>query len=588
MKRNYIIIFFYLLLPFFVIGQNKNRVRPHEVSTNTSSSSSSSSAKVVSQGVFFYEDFSAGTIPADWTQKDNTGSGLLWKWTTSGSANGYGSLDTAGTSAENGFLIIDSDAQNANTGGENTDLISSAIDASGHSAVRLSFNQFFVQFFESKGAVYVSSDSINWTQVYQVGSGLTNDQSPGNPHNVNVDISLIAANQPKVFLRFNWQGDYEYFWQIDDIQMYEPAPKDAGVLSVVVSQDSTSLCSISESVPISMLIKNYGSDTISNFNVVYKINGGNSITETVTNTLAPDDTLNYLFSSPAEIATAGTFLFTAFTQLSGDTVPSNDSAMTTADFVISSDLSQPLTMSFEKNESLLGWNLGLNPDNDLYTWELWFNDLYAHMGDYSFSFWTPGGNDVEDWFFTKCLRLKKNHKYQLNYYYTAVGDWNNSNFGVYIGSNQTIAAMTQTIKTDSIIEGISRDYTLESKTFFVPENGNYFIGFKIQEGPEFKSTAIVIDDITITNLGYFIGINDLENNPISIYPNPATQTLMIEAGTESGTLSIYTILGELVHSSDLLNGVNTVSLYNLSQGSYTIKLMLKNDNVVTRKFVKME
>jgi hypothetical protein len=36
---------------------------------------------------------------------------------------------------------------------------------------------------------------------------------------IEVDISSVAANSPTVYLQFRWEGDYEYHWLVDDIEI---------------------------------------------------------------------------------------------------------------------------------------------------------------------------------------------------------------------------------------------------------------------------------------------------------------------------------------------------------------------------------
>ncbi|MBC7864715.1 MAG: hypothetical protein IAF38_17210, partial [Bacteroidia bacterium] len=66
-------------------------------------------------------------------------------------------------------------------------------------------------------------------------------------------------------------------------------------------------------------IKNLGTTTESNINVMYRINGGAPFTEVVPGPLAPGDSA-YVFwlSAPINLNTSGTFIFDAYTALAGD------------------------------------------------------------------------------------------------------------------------------------------------------------------------------------------------------------------------------------------------------------------------------
>ncbi|MBC8046544.1 MAG: T9SS type A sorting domain-containing protein [Fimbriimonadaceae bacterium] len=80
------------------------------------------------------------------------------------------------------------------------------------------------------------------------------------------------------------------------------------------------------------------------------------------------------------------------------------------------------------------------------------------------------------------------------------------------------------------------------------------------------------------------GINDVaENNEIHIYPNPAVNLITIahnHFGTNEKILVINT-LGEIIYSSTLLSGTQTINIKNLTTGIYLIRI----NNSVT-KFIK--
>ena len=177
---------------------------------------------------FFSEDFSSG-IPGGWVNIDNSGNGIVWKVTTTGAFNQSVPVDAQlnpnGTSATNGYLILDSDSAGSGIS-ENTDLITTAINCTGHSSVRIAFNEYFAQYGSSTGTVYVSNDAVTWTAVHQAETGLLQDQGTPNPNPVDIDISATAANQATVYIRFTYTGMFDYWWMIDDVKLYEPSAID--------------------------------------------------------------------------------------------------------------------------------------------------------------------------------------------------------------------------------------------------------------------------------------------------------------------------------------------------------------------------
>jgi len=101
--------------------------------------------------------------------------------------------------------------------------------------------------------------------------------------------------------------------------------------------------------PISLVVFNIGTSTLTNFSAGYSINGGAYVVETFNTTMAPGTNVTALFSTPANLTSGGTI--TAFVEASGDVNSSNDSASVTmvANPVVSS---YPYFEDFEDSGAL--------------------------------------------------------------------------------------------------------------------------------------------------------------------------------------------------------------------------------------------
>jgi len=77
-------------------------------------------------------------------------------------------------------------------------------------------------------------------------------------------------------------------------------------------------------------------------------------------------------------------------------------------------------------------------------------------------------------------------------------------------------------------------------------------------------------------------VNDLEGSAfISIYPNPARNTLYIESGnTGPETIKLYDIIGNLISSHEQANSINTSEL---QKGIYFVEFIDKNGNIIMRE-----
>jgi hypothetical protein len=90
------------------------------------------------------------------------------------------------------------------------------------------------------------------------------------------------------------------------------------------------------------------------------------------------------------------------------------------------------------------------------------------------------------------------------------------------------------------------------------------------------SAAVTVDVSPCT------GINELESNLISIYPNPSFGFVKIILTTQfvnNSSIAIYDALGKLILTQELGSEINTLNISELKNGMYTYKV-LNNSNVV--------
>ena len=223
------------------------------------------------QTTLFSQNFATG-IPATWT---NSGTGGTWTYSTTPVLSG---VTLATTTVANGYAIFNSDVLGNDLMPENVDLITNSFSCSGQSAVILTFQDVFAQYFASSGTVSVSANNGAWVDVYTVGPGLAQNAINGNPNNAAIDISAQAANQANVRLRFKYQGDYDFWWVVDDILVYAPAAYDAAITDINLSEyTAVPFAQIGSYTP-SCEISNLGGSTITGISVATTISNGANAT----------------------------------------------------------------------------------------------------------------------------------------------------------------------------------------------------------------------------------------------------------------------------------------------------------------------
>ena len=84
----------------------------------------------------------------------------------------------------------------------------------------------------------------------------------------------------------------------------------------------------------------------------------------------------------------------------------------------------------------------------------------------------------------------------------------------------------------------------------------------------------------------FVGISDIDRQPISIYPNPFTNQFTIQLPTKEPTrLILYNSLGQEVLNQGFIHSI-TISTESFSKGIYVYKLIDNNGLIKTGKIVK--
>jgi len=228
--------------------------------------------KSVSNISLLTQDFSSTTFPpSGWTMNIVTGT---LGWSRGVGPQTYATFSTINTTAANGYAIVNSDGCGGLCGSEQTILKTPAVNCIGHSYVWLKFNNYFIQFGNSTAVVEVSNDNNNWIAVHSAHTGLAQNQATPNPQFVDVNISPYAANQATVYVRFKWTGNYDYYWFVDDVEIYSKNPYDVALHSAV-NPNEYSVVPFSHyngnTIPLTATAKNVGGAGISGVKVNFKI-----------------------------------------------------------------------------------------------------------------------------------------------------------------------------------------------------------------------------------------------------------------------------------------------------------------------------
>ncbi|MEI7597410.1 MAG: choice-of-anchor J domain-containing protein [Bacteroidota bacterium] len=324
-------------------------------------------------------------------------------------------------------------------------------------------------------------------------------------------------------------------------------------------------CSLGNEI-ISVNIKNYGLNAISNFPIKMNVDG-TVISENITATINSMGAYTYTFTVPANLSTQGNHTIRVYTQLSTDQKLSNDTAVFVVNTLAAKTI--PYSMGFEPNESLEGWQI-IDKNNDGNTW--FYEAIYGGHGGPGYITYEFNSNAANDYLVSTCINFEAGKTYNLGFYYRAMDGNSPEKMRVYLLDNQTSGSPVSQIVNLSNIANST--YAKSSSNFTVPATGSYYLGFNIYSVA--NSFLLFLDDISITET---TEVNELKQTDISIFPNPANDEVNISANENINNISIINALGQIVYSAEVGKTTIKVNTSSFEKGIYFVKIQTENSSI---------
>ena len=605
------------IISYNVYGQSINTNIEPEIDNFQISMPNLNNSNLSAQVPIWSEDFSGG-FPSLWSTNSTNMAGAFatcpWAWTTDGTwgywnGNQGNSPSNAisSTTASNGFLICDTDSANHYANGQPSGstyqyiesyVTTNAIDLSAYPAVSVEFEHLFR--YNNLGntnftppSVYVSSDSINWTE-YQVHGGISNNTQSSNPEFTSINISTVAGNQPTVYLKFGWVARC-YYWMIDDIKIVETDPNRLEIADHTYGgwwlgyQILGDLGADYTFNPMNQVTQNpYRMEA------VVQNNGASDQTNTTLHTAVFDDSGNNISSATSNGMTS--------TVNSYDTLATNTNFSPTnygyheISFWASSDSfpsTDTLTRGTVVTDTIYGvdydWNTdGTNAGNGYFLGrscggQVLANrfDIYENTTVTSISFHVndnsvPGAElNVELYEADGQIYLEESDPYVLTA--SDIDNWVTlpllNPYPLFAGTSYMAAVRGRQHPTDTSL--ISSTTNPNTARYLQDNCGNgnwYTISKALLIRMNFGTPSSVLDSDF-----------DLSYN---IYPNPANRILTIQNAIKNNyDLNIKNTLGQIVVSENQLSEVEkTIDVSGLSSGFYTIEIKNK-DKIFSEKLI---
>lgn len=378
-------------------------------------------------------------------------------------------------------------------------------------------------------------------------------------------------------------GTVQEGFAFDNFRIYEAPEEDLGVINVIVPSG----CGLGSEV-VSVKIVNFGLNTQSNFDVAYLINGSGLVSENVTESVAPGDTLDYSFSTVADLSIPDSYFIKSFTQLPLDMENINDTSSTEVhNFNEISSL--PYFEDFESGDGgyfVTGdnpsWQYGTPADSVITHASsgsfCWVTNLTGYHNLLEQSFLTMPCFDFtgivapliefDIWYETIIMGLQFEASINGGLTWTVIGHMSDPNW--YNSGYAWVGASGDWVNVEHILTDFG---------------GISDVQFRFKFYENIESTGVGIDNVRISDV---TEKTELKQDGSYIYPNPFNNEISVFFGTEGKySIKLTNINGQILNSETGNGNKIILNTSEIPAGVYYIFLETENYSKV-EKLVKLK
>ncbi len=519
----------------------------------------------------------------------------------------------ASTSAANGFMMVNSDANNTtdNDGSViHSEITSNTIDLSANTNVVLRFQQNF-RWWKDTRTVSVSGDNgATWTDylisdqtAYDIGIYQGN-QSSLNPDLVVIDISSVAGGSAQVQIKFTYDDNdiWAWYWAIDDVEIIAKPNDDIQVLSAFIVDQSnegveygrTPVDQVGTNWEVGAQVFNFGVNDQTNVNVT-SVEAGGAFSYTATRALHEADSTYIISTVEMPTLPVGTYVVDYTAVSDGETSASPDfgdntaqrtfevtnweysidgigvypaggliSSMGTASFQNASDnLIIASKYNFKNAVTIKSIKAMISSTTvagaEVFGLIIDTADLLADNPTPLFitsSSYVVTAQDVTNGFIELNFDITAQPSLPAGSYYAAVELLSN-------GNSTDISILND--------ERVAQPFS--GSMIYIPNDQTYSNGVA-------SAVRMVVQDPA------FIGLNENSLEGVSVYPNPSQGVITVSnANNTENTIVVYDMVGKVVYSTSA-NSSTTIDLSSNGTGVYMVKVSNENGSMVERVVIK--
>jgi hypothetical protein len=521
--------------------------------------------------VIWSNDFSNSS---EWTYDNTSDPFLDWTITNNPDTIPVTTLSPAVfTTVNNGYAFINSDAQ-GETANQNANMTyTGTIDCSAYSNVSIVFEQSYRTYLDTR-IIRISNDNgATWTDFTVTDGSEPTAQNSPNPDVYSINISSVAGGQANVKVQINYQGNWGWYWAIDDMKIIETDQYDLKLQSVAFGTDGAFGARLpyfqipnQQVAPINFggVLKNIGVQNLSDAGFNATISGSyngvaapillnSETTDTVwcDNTFTPSSS-NMMYSVLVAATTAQTEPDVTNNVLPNISVSVND-------YIYARDNNQILGGISNSGQ---GYEVG-----HIY-------DIFQSATLYGIDAVLNSSTEVGSEIFVKLYSIDPATGDFLFVEESAPYIVTNADLGqkislplsnsVQLNANESYLAMVGSYGDG----GATNDLVTASSGSATPQTTFYY---DYTDQTWYYTTSNVMVRM---NFDPILSVDDIENSfGLSVYPNPASEVINVSVNkTVEAIISVFDVTGKVVKTS-LLNGVSSsFTTSGLTDGVYYVNI----------------
>ena len=540
--------------------------------------------------------------PSDWVINNTAGTpGLGWEFSSNPAAIPVSQLSPfASTTAANGFLFVNSDANNTvdfdGTPIVTTATTSATINLTGQPVVRLRYQHNFRWWHDTRGVSVSADNGVTWTdfEMSNENDYSLPNQNAGNPEQTVIDISSIAGNQAQVKIRFyyndhDWWG---WYWAVDDVALFVPEDYDLVMLGGYWGSTGAwgarlpyYQIPLSQLAPLDVagIVKNYGAldqnDVTFTAALASGVWSGSSAPETVLTGATDTISLTGALTPPPIVATH--VINMSASSSATDAVPADNSILSAAsvsvnDYIYARDKGTATNGTYNAG-------MGFEAGNIF--------DIFASANLSGIDAYIDGGAVVGAEVYAKLYSVDPTATTtaaafvfvdeSVSYTLTAADLGQKITLALGGGATPLNAGESYLVVLGSFGDGGATDDLVISTAGVSEASTSYY--FDMTDLTWYYTTAT---PMVRMNFDPSVGVNEVQDNlGLRVFPNPANEVINISLNKEvSATITLLDVSGKVVRTQ-ALNGISTsINTASLNSGVYFVTI---NDgtSVSTQKVV---